>query len=692
MSKLLQLAEAEDTQNHEDYGEIFQEAADDVEFEADDGEEGDENLNSSSDEDEDEGAQDEDQGERELKKAERTTSNKRKRDSHNLLHTSMKRAQAKLAPRIVQALSPNSMADATARPRKKSERVSWLPVEEEGPKRASSRQLSVQNKRAVHERLKEKEKHRLRTVAIMKAAEMRKEASRPKILTQAERLAEAAYTERMNSKSLNRWETAERKRAEEQAARLAALKNRKLEGPIISYWSGPSLWVNGKLKGVGKSSLVEAINESKVETSQENIPPPDSVSNSAVSQPASIPPQPESIPPQPVTIPPQPASTTSQPASIPPQPASTPSLPASIPPESTSILPESTSTPPESTSIPPKSISIPPESISIPPESISIPSESTTIPSESTSITPQLASTPPQPASVTPQPTSAPSQSTSVPSQSTSAPSQSTSVPSEPATTLQPLLEAATHIPPALVTATNGYSQPAPASITNGYSQQPAATTTNGHTSLDAAAPRGPASFINELQFYANLPPAQQSPASHLPPPKPHREVAARTLIELSSFEPELKPKDKDAYMHYLCDWPVAPPKKPTPAKKTICAVTGQSARYCDPVTGLPYSDSSALKVLRRLMGAGFQWSPLLGAYCGPIYKEGDTATGLTRPAAGVPMGFRNKKKARADKAEKVEKLKLKEKEKEKEDAAAASAAKESAPETKTEPQPTPAV
>jgi vacuolar protein sorting-associated protein 72 len=70
-------------------------------------------------------------------------------------------------------------------------------------------------------------------------------------MTQADRLVEAERTERKNSKSLNRWEETEKKRSEEQKARLAALHNRQLEGPVITWWSGLAKWVNGKLAHVG---------------------------------------------------------------------------------------------------------------------------------------------------------------------------------------------------------------------------------------------------------------------------------------------------------------------------------------------------------------------------------------------------------------------------------------------------------
>jgi vacuolar protein sorting-associated protein 72 len=259
MSKLLALAEAEGAEPEEDYGEIFQEAADDVEFEGDEGDEQDFNMDSSSEE-EAEADGDEDQGEKELKKELRTQSKKRKRDT--LLQHAMKRAATRIAPVPLGASQPPPPPQD--RPKKKSERVSWLPETESGPVRSSRRSLAVQNKQEIHDRLKEKEKHRLKTVEVMKAAEARKEAAKPKILTQEERLKEAALIEKRNSKSLNRWETNEKRRAAEQAERLAALKNRKLEGPIITYWSGQSIWVDGKLKRVGKEQpLVQEVVKEK---------------------------------------------------------------------------------------------------------------------------------------------------------------------------------------------------------------------------------------------------------------------------------------------------------------------------------------------------------------------------------------------------------------------------------------------
>jgi vacuolar protein sorting-associated protein 72 len=85
----------------------------------------------------------------------------------------------------------------------------------------------------------------------MEVAAKRRKASAPKAMSQADRIAEAARTERQNAKSLNRWEAEEKKRAEEQKAKLDALKNRKLDGPVITWWSGPSIWQNGRLISTG---------------------------------------------------------------------------------------------------------------------------------------------------------------------------------------------------------------------------------------------------------------------------------------------------------------------------------------------------------------------------------------------------------------------------------------------------------
>lgn len=227
------------------------EEEEDVEFEGGEGEDAsDVQLDSSSD-DEDRGpakADDDLEGERELQKQDRAERNKNKRKAADMFKKPpASRRKVKVDP----AAAPDAPSTPAPRPKKKSERVSWIPTPDEGPTRSSSRKQTVQNKEDIHARMKESEKRRLKQIAIMDAAAKRKEASKPQAMTQADRLAEAARTEKKNAKSLNRWEETEKKRSEEQKARLAALHNRQLEGPVISWWSGLAKWVNGKLVRVG---------------------------------------------------------------------------------------------------------------------------------------------------------------------------------------------------------------------------------------------------------------------------------------------------------------------------------------------------------------------------------------------------------------------------------------------------------
>jgi hypothetical protein len=228
----------------------------DVEFEGEDGENvSDVQLDSTSD-DEDQGPAantDDLEGERELQKQDKAERRK-KRKGQELFKRPPPSKKVKVDPTVG---GPSPLKKATG-PKKKSERISWLPTPEEGPVRSSSRKQTVQNKEVVHQRMQENEKRRRRQILVMEAAARRKEASKAKAMTQADRMAEALRTEKRNAKSLNRWEEMEKKRLEEQKARLAALHNRKLQGPVISWWSGPSKWVNGKLIAVGSKNIAKS--------------------------------------------------------------------------------------------------------------------------------------------------------------------------------------------------------------------------------------------------------------------------------------------------------------------------------------------------------------------------------------------------------------------------------------------------
>ncbi|KMP00658.1 hypothetical protein CIRG_00800 [Coccidioides immitis RMSCC 2394] len=213
-------------------------------------------LDSSSDE-EDQGPdakEDELEGERELEKQAKAERLAKKRKAQESLRLTALRKKVKIDPN----LPSRSLTTPAPRQRKKSERISWLPTPEDGPTRSSSRMQTVRNKELTHARLKDSEQRRIRLIATMEEAARRKESKKAKQMTQEERLAEAEKTERINSKSLNRWEEMEKKRSEEQRARLEALQNRRLEGPVVTWWSGIAKWIDDKLAQVGVRSYTQA--------------------------------------------------------------------------------------------------------------------------------------------------------------------------------------------------------------------------------------------------------------------------------------------------------------------------------------------------------------------------------------------------------------------------------------------------
>ncbi|KAL8841477.1 MAG: hypothetical protein Q9170_000940 [Blastenia crenularia] len=239
----LELLFAEDEQEEDD------------EFDEEDAEDGsDVQLDSDSSEDDQGPAKDDNdlEGEEELQQQNRVERQKKRKAHDNFLKPGALKKRMRVGAHSRSLTTPRTPAP---RPKKKSERVSWLPASEEGPVRASSRKQTMKNKEIVLSRLVASEKRRTHQLQVMEEAAKRKEASKPKAMTQAQRMEEAARTERSNAKSLNRWETAEKKRAAEQKAKLEALHNRRLTGPVISWWSGMARWVNGKLKEVGWKSI-----------------------------------------------------------------------------------------------------------------------------------------------------------------------------------------------------------------------------------------------------------------------------------------------------------------------------------------------------------------------------------------------------------------------------------------------------
>ncbi|KAI0481663.1 YL1 nuclear protein-domain-containing protein [Xylaria cf. heliscus] len=223
----------------------------DVEDDASDGQ-----MSSSEDEDAQENA-DELEGEKELEKQARESRQAaRKRKAQEAIPLKFRKKV-----KIDTSQTPSASASATPtpkpRPRKKSERLSWLPSPADMPTRASRRETTMAGKEQLHKQMAEREVKRLQQIEAMERKAKKMEALKKPPMTQAERLAEAALVEKRNAKSLNRWEEAEKQREEERKAKLAALNNRTLEGPVVTFWSGVGEWIDGKLKHVGKIVTIE---------------------------------------------------------------------------------------------------------------------------------------------------------------------------------------------------------------------------------------------------------------------------------------------------------------------------------------------------------------------------------------------------------------------------------------------------
>lgn len=240
----------------DDLSQLFAEdEAADEEFEGSEVEEDADVEDESSDTDNDDqgpaGGEGELEGEQQLQKEERAA-----KKSH-------KRKIDKIAPRPAPTRKKVKIDETASTPevqedkRKKSERISWVPTD--APVRTSSRALAVQNKERTTASLRESALKREQAIAIQQAAREKKNAAKARPKTQAEKLEEAARTERINSKSLNKWEEMEQERAKKQKARLEAMHNRKIEGPFIRWISSKGEWADDKLVKVGK---VELVNES----------------------------------------------------------------------------------------------------------------------------------------------------------------------------------------------------------------------------------------------------------------------------------------------------------------------------------------------------------------------------------------------------------------------------------------------
>ncbi|KAI1333768.1 YL1 nuclear protein-domain-containing protein [Xylariaceae sp. FL0016] len=211
-------------------------------------------MDSSSDDEDAQGNDDELTGEKELEKQAREIRQvARKRKAQEAIPVKF-RKKVKIDTSRTGSSTPTA---PKPRPKKKSERTSWLPSPADMPTRSSKRETTMMGKEQLHKQMIEREVKRLKQVEAMERKAKRMEALKKPPMTQAERLAEAALVEKRNAKSLNRWEEAEKQREEERKAKLAALNNRTLEGPVVTFWSGVGEWIDGKLRHVGKIVTIE---------------------------------------------------------------------------------------------------------------------------------------------------------------------------------------------------------------------------------------------------------------------------------------------------------------------------------------------------------------------------------------------------------------------------------------------------
>lgn len=226
----------------------------DEDFAEDEEDEEDAALSSSDDDDQGPNVVGDDfEGEKELQKEAKAERAKKRKADLALTTAAGLRKRVRIDPRVPSRPS--------AKPPKKKER-SYL-INDYEVTRTSSRKQTLANTETIRAKLVEDEKVRLKHKARREKKERERELARSKEMTQAERLAEAEKIERRNAKSFNRWEAMEKKRAEEQAAKLAALKNRKLEGPVISVWSGVRKWIGPRVDPVLTVESIKEITEVK---------------------------------------------------------------------------------------------------------------------------------------------------------------------------------------------------------------------------------------------------------------------------------------------------------------------------------------------------------------------------------------------------------------------------------------------
>lgn len=564
---------------------------DQIDYSASGDEDGDIDLDSS-DDDEDQGPPKEGdeqadlEGEKELQKQERAES-KKKRKARELVKIQPLRKKVKIVE--TPTTIDGETEPAPVVPRKRVESI------DHGPSRQSRRTQTVENARSTEAKLIESQKRALKTQESMRLAAERKAARAGPVLTQADRMARALKIEKQNARSLNRWEESEQERLRIQKEKLEAMRNRTLEGPVIRYWSGAVTWqwregpdgpvyVKLKYKPRPKVEEVDEVAEKKKADKPEIIQPKQDKQDGQIGEQSS-------------------------------------------------------------------------DKMDLDKPKGSQTADSNGEQHGTTTTTATQASQE--------------GHNDVDVSMADVAEAQSQQGAS------QDVLNTAPEANPSNTDVHTEQAPPVASSFLDGidiYAAQSEDQTTQQNTQ-DPAAQQQPSPTI-ALQYLPSMPPYQHIP-THLANDPNHitaaslplmRERAARTLLILESFPdletpypapsrrsstsvsstaltnillPESQPDFSPAELKYLTTKHKRETAKeredllpPAPARP-MCHITGKTARFRDPKTGLAYRDMVAYKAIQRVLANGCQWSALLDVWSG-IVGEGS----LGRVAKGVPEGF----------------------------------------------------
>ncbi|RLL99262.1 hypothetical protein CFD26_106825 [Aspergillus turcosus] len=591
---------------------LFEEVDDDNEFsiaEEEAGEEDDMALDSSSDDDEDQGPNvrgDDFEGEKEIEK--QAKADRQKRRAREDLRLKLARKKVKIDPSAVSTVP-------APRPKKKSERISWLPTVEDGPTRSSSRRQTMQNKQLTHARLKDSEEKRIRLIATMEEAAKRKAHLKPKKMTQADRLAEAERVERLNSKSLSRWEEMEKRKAEERRAKIEALQNRRLEGPVISYWSGIATWVNGRLTRVGKVDITPK--PEKEETTRKKSKKTEKEEKGTTEKPAQKAEETIAVTQDEGT---EKATTTSEPTKTTSAPEN------STLPEGSAATAESTKPIPqvESTPVPVEANTAKAPDSELPKIETDAPKEPVEVESKTTGEAPQENETA---AAGLKTPVEAPKDPTQAAAQvpeERPAPNPDQSKPEVPLSGVRPDdaskttdAEASTNEKP------SSESNVIPPATSSPAIQVPAAAPTQtGQLASTEQEQVAPEIHVDQPAFSSDGAPQHQIPA-----PPPVVEQTGRCLTILENFDEETA-QSREFSIYFNSK----KPPRLTKISSSLCVITSLPSRYRDTETGLPFANAYAYREIRRTVAQKSAWSPMLGCYVGPV--------GVA--ARGVPERFLN--------------------------------------------------